>query len=181
MSYSEYEDLFIKCQNTAPYNMFLYDVVNSRNELDNKSRNKILELLFNVYERIQKIEKEEKRKILHTSKELIKTKLVQYVKNNELCNKIEFEKKPFREDLQEPFAINGDMFGFTILRGTMTEKEIDGIFEEEKESLKIIQQFHKANGFYETDKYEEGNKLYFRGYCMQQLEKDSKRESEIER
>ena len=39
-----------------------------------------------------------------------------------------------------------DMLGFTILRGTMTEKEIDGIFEEEKKSLKIIQQFHKANG-----------------------------------
>ena len=181
MGYSEYEDLFIKCQDTAPYHMFLYDVVNSRNELDNRTRSKILELLFNVYERIQRIEKKENKKILHTSNELIKTKLVQYLENNELCNKIEFERRPLRGDLEEPFAINGDMYGFTILRGTMTVKEIDDIFEEEKKNLKIIHEFHKANGFYETDKYEEGNKLCFRGYCMQQLEKESKREDEIER
>ena len=47
----------------------------------------------------------------------------------------------------------------------------------------IKRDFHKANGYYETDNYEEADKLYFRGYCIQQLEKLSKKKNleDIER
>ena len=52
---------------------------------------------------------------------------------------------------------------------------------QEKKKLNITQKFHKANGYYETDEYEKGNELYFRGYCIQQLEEMSKQEIDIER
>lgn len=96
----------------------------------------------------------------------------------------ELEKeKGARADLLEPFYLAGDLFGFTIQRGTLTPGQIDLIFEREKRKLNITHDFHKANGYYETDDYEKGNKLYFRGYCIQQLEEISKNKTvdELER
>ena len=120
--------------------------------------------------------------ILHKSDDLYYGKL----KKDQEGYKIEYpERKLPREDLLEPFLVAGDLMGFTIKRGTLNSKQVDYIFEQKKKELGINYSFHKANGFYETDKWEEGAEKYFRGYCIQQLEENSKieekKQEELER
>jgi len=184
MSYSEYKDLFDKAQEKGSYHMFIYDVVNSKNTLAKKDRSDILKLLFTVYSRLERIEEIEQRSILHKSSQLIRGKLkkkiengIEYYEYDHLSGKDLETGKAYNE---EPFNMIGDLYGFTIERNSLTAEQVDAIFEEEKVKLNIQQEFHKANGFYETDKYEEGDKLYFRGYCMQQLEEMSKQGKELD-
>ena len=122
---------------------------------------------------------------MHRNKNLVQGKLkVEKTENGEVY-KFDYTglQKDIMErpDLLEPFYLAGDLYGFTIERGTLTEEQIDQIFEQEKKKLNIAQKFHKTNGYYETDEYEKGNELYFRGYCIQQLEEMSKQEKDIER
>ena len=188
MSYKEYIDLFKKAQIDGQYHMFVYDVVNSREELTIKERGKILKLIFEVYQKIEQLEEKEQRSILHRSKNLIQGKLkVEKSKCEGEIYKFDYsglqKNKEARPDLLEPFYLAGDLYGFTIQRGTMNQGQVDYLFEREKEKLGIKHEFHKANGYYETDKYDEADKLYFRGYCIQQLEKLSKEKkvNDIER
>ena len=122
---------------------------------------------------------------MHRNKNLIQGKLKIEKTENGVIYKFDYTglQKDIMErpDLLEPFYLAGDLYGFTIERGALTEEQIDQIFEQEKKKLNIAQKFHKANGYYETDEYEKGNELYFRGYCIQQLEEMSKKENGIER
>lgn len=182
MSYTEYKDMFKKCQNTAPYHLFIYDVVKSRNIVDNARQSNLIHLLFAVYEELERIEKTNNINILHKNENLYYAKM----KKDENSYRIQFPKeKTIRADLLEPFLLSGDLIGFTIERNSLNSEQIDYIFEQKKKDLGINYSFHKANGFYETDKYEEGNTKYFRGYCIQQLEENSKsnkkEQEEIER
>ena len=83
------------------------------------------------------------------------------------------------------WEISGDLIRFTIKRNLLNAEQVDYIFEQKKKELGINYFFHKTNGFYETDKWKEGNKKYFRGYCTQQLEENSKikkiEQEEVER
>ncbi len=67
MSTFEYNDLYLKCQNTGKYHMFIFDIVNSKN-MDNISRQqaqiKMIELMNKIYETIEQIEKTTSKKIL---------------------------------------------------------------------------------------------------------------------
>ena len=186
MSYEGYEDLFEKAQISGQYHLFIYDIVNSRKGITQEERGRIVKLIFQVYQRIEELEEREHRSILHRNKILSQGKLE--IKNTENGDIYDFDytglppKKIMRRpDLLEPFYLAGDLYEFTIERGTLTAEQIDQIFEQEKKKLNITQEFHKANGYYETDEYDKGDKLYFRGYCIQQLEKMSKKEKEIER
>lgn len=184
MGYREYKDMFYKAQKNGKYHMFVYDIANSRKGFTVEERISVLRLIFNVYERIEKIEKAENRTILHRSEDLVECKLKRKIENGVETyiydHSAEVNARFQRADLYEPFYLLGDLYGFTIERGSLTEDQIDTIFEEEKTKLGIKQEFHKSNGFYETDKYEEGSELYFRGYCIQQLEEIGKIEKEID-
>lgn len=143
MSYIEYEDMFIKCQKYAPYQLFVWDMKNSRNCID-KDRNAKLKLLIDlVYLEIKNIEKKSNTKILHDP---VKERL----------------------DLENPFCLF-DTIGFSINRDTMDNDEVDFLFNYIKDKLNINYEFHSSNGYYETDDYNLGNKLYFRGYCIANL------------
>ena len=171
MSYYEYKSLFDRCQKDAPYHLFVYDMVNSRQVKDmNKRQSDVARLLFAVYEEIKKLEKQTNKIILHRSKDLQYCKL----KKEDGKYKIQRPENIERGDLLEPFVILGDLIGFTIERGTLNPLQVDYIFEQKKKELGLNYSFHKANGFYETDKWEEADQKYFRGYCIQQLEEISK-------
>lgn len=181
MSYKEYIDLFKKAQIDGQYHMFVYDIINSRKNLTTEERGKIVKLIFEVYKRIEEIEEKEHRSILHKSKNLIQGKIKKQKTENGEIYEFDYtyliKDKRLRADLLEPFYLVGDLYGFTIQRGTLNQEQVDYIFEKERKKLGIKHRFHKANGYYETDKYEEANTKYFRGYCIQQLEKLSKKQN----
>ena len=156
MSTFEYNDLFLKCQETGLYHMFVFDIVDSK-KLDPKQANwrmiSQIRLILNMYRRLQEKELLENKKILVFEEEF--THLGEERKN---C----FGFK------QEPFVL-GDLIGLTVYRGSITREEILKIYEEEKEYLQIPFDFHIADGYYETNNYEEGNEKYFRGYCIDLL------------
>lgn len=68
------------------------------------------------------------------------------------------------------FFQHGDLFGFVTLRGY--KKIVEELINQEFKDFKY--DLHYNNGNYETDNWVEGNKKYYFGYCIQQLEKDSK-------
>lgn len=177
MSYDEYKSLFDKCQKEAPYHLFVYDMINSRQVKDmHKRQSDMARLIFAVYGEIENIEKQTQKIILHRSKDLKYCKL----KNKDGIYEVQYPGNIKRADLLEPFVLSGDLMGFTIERGTLSPLQVDYIFEQKKKELGLNYSFHKANGFYETDKWEEADKKYFRGYCIQQLEQNSKLNDKVQ-
>lgn len=154
MSTYEYNDLFLKCQDTAPYHVFTFDIKNSRKIMDGEVKIKSLKLISMIYKAIQKKEKEENKKILFFGEGY--TTLEEVVRPN--C----FGYK------QEPFML-GDLIGFTVYRDSISREEVLKIFNESKKTLEIDFEFHLADGYYETDDYAEGVNKYFRGYCIDLL------------
>ena len=65
-----------------------------------------------------------------------------------------------------------------IYRDNLDEETIYHIYEYYKKILCIDFDFHIANGYYETNDYNLGNKLYFRGYCMDLLSTLHKKETQ---
>lgn len=70
----------------------------------------------------------------------------------------------------------GDMCGFVTIAGY--NKLVESIISEEFKDFEYP--YHYATGLYDTDLWEEGNKKYYFGYCIQQLENISK-ENNIEK
>lgn len=176
MSYTEYYDFFEKCQDTAPYHLFVFDVVGSKkiyNEDGENYLSKITLLIDTLYKKIENIEKIQNRQILHRGQYLYRPTL----EKTEDEKGIFYFAKPatkkdnqiFRQDLSDPFRIIGDMIGLTILRDTLKIEEMYALFDQTKEELNIPYDFHYANGFYETDDYGEGATKLFRGYAIQML------------
>lgn len=156
MSWYDYNDMFDKAQREGKYHLFVFDLKGSRKA--GHYQPYISLLLYGSYFAIKNLEKERNIKILHT---------------NPIFNKGD------RGDLLEPFFFSGDLFGFTIIRGTLTEGEVYNLFKIVKDELNIKYEFHYDNGFYETDNYIEGNNKYFRGYCMQYLEHRAKNRKDV--
>ena len=67
--------------------------------------------------------------------------------------------------MHEPF-IFADTFGFTAYRDSISSEEVLFLYQKCKKELNIDFDFHIKDGYYETNKYEEGNKLFFRGYLI---------------
>lgn len=181
MSYTEYSDMFQKCQSTAPYHLFTYDMVNSKENCSSKRNSDLILLLFHVYQAISTLEEKSSIPILHRSKGLTSSKLEAHKQGNETFYMLSPLANITRKDLLEPFLINGDTIGFTILRNSLTESQVDTIFEQQKKKLNMPYEFHKANGYYETDDWSQGNCKYFRGYCICELCYAHKNKNEIER
>ncbi len=159
MSYNEYNDMFIKCQNAGPYKLYAYDVKGSRNLRDPNLVPNLYKLILLVMSKIRILETE--HKILYDKDDLI------YYGSTVPC---------IDGNIREPMLV-GDAIAFTVYRDSITDEVVDKIFEESKNELGINYEFHKANGYYETNNWSEGNKKYFRGYCFALLTEGHKSEN----
>ena len=159
MSTHEYNDLFLKCQETGIYHVFTFDIKGSKKMTYNgnnerlEAQYKIIELAIMMYEIIQKKELKENKKILVFESEF--TKL-----GEPRLNVFGYKQEPF---------LFGDLIGFTVYRDTITNDEVIEIFNKCKKALNINFEFHISDGYYETNNYEEGKEKYFRGYLIDLL------------
>lgn len=187
MSYHEYYDYYEKCQATAPYHLFTFDIVNSKNLANEGDINYIFNislLIYTLYKKIEEIEKKQNKQILHRSPYISHPTLEKYKENLFYLKEpiLPHEKKLLqRTELCEPFQICGDLVGLTILRDTLTENEIYTLFDQTKEELNIPYDFHYANGYYETDDYGEGATKLYRGYLIPMLGNQHKKDSPIKK
>lgn len=156
MSTLEYIDMFTERQNKGNYHMFSFDIICSQKmepETRKQAQIKMIKLMNKIYNEIKQIEKISKTKILVMNIDGI----VPYEKSKQVMHKFGM--------LFEPW-IFGDTFGFTIYRNSLPKEIILSIYEKYKQELKINFDFHIADGYYETNKWEEGSELFFRGYCL---------------
>lgn len=155
MSSFEYVDLFLKTQTSGRFHMFTFDIVNSK-KMDSCARwlaqQKMINLMLKIYNHIENIEIETNRKIL-----MMEEEIVLYGEYDNMKNKFGL--------LMEPFVF-GDTFGFTIYRDSLTYEEIINIYKYYKEELNIKFEFHIKDGYYDTNDWCRGNKLFFRGHCI---------------
>lgn len=156
MSTYEYTDMFIERQDKGKYHMFVFDIVSSK-KLDTETRRKgqiqMEKLMINIYNEIKQIEELSQTKILVTDIDGI----VPYEEQQKVMHKFGM--------LFEPWIL-GDTFGFTIIKDSLPKDVILAIYEKYKQELSIPFDFHLADGYYETNKWEEGTELFFRGYCI---------------
>ena len=165
MSTFEYNDLFLKCQETGKYHVFIFDIVESKKMNPEKryaAQIKIIELISMVYKKIEIKQIKENKKILVFEDGF--TKLGERMKK-------EFGYK------QEPFLL-GDLIGLTVYRDTISSDEVINIFNNCKKILNVDFDFHMADGYYETNNWNEANNKYFRGYCIDLLSKLHKPDNE---
>ena len=159
MSTNEYNDLFLKCQNTGKYHVFTFDIVGSK-KMSSITRQiaqyKLVKLNLLMYQEIENIEKKENKKILVFEEDFTRYGEERKVRKNVFGFK------------QEPFLI-GDLIGFTVYRDTMTRDEVIKIYEKLRKELDIDFEMHLADGYYETNNWIEGKEKYFRGYCIDLL------------
>lgn len=154
MSTFEYNDLYLKCQDTGIYHMYIFDIIGSRNMTSpyrRETQNKMIKLMTRMYKTIEKIEKTTGKKILVFDDDFVTYKSGKEHKG------FGFKREPF---------LFGDTFGFTIYRDSLDKDIIYYIYEYYKELLKIDFDFHIADGYYETNDYSKCCTEYFRGYCM---------------
>lgn len=156
MSTYEYTDMFIERQDKGKYHMFVFDIIGSK-KLDLNIRGnaqiQMEQLMIKIYNEIKQIEENSQTKILVMDIDDI----VPYKERKKANNKPGM--------LFEPWIL-GDTFGFTIYRDSLPKEVILSIYEKYKQELSIPFDFHIADGYYETNKWEEGSELFFRGYCL---------------
>lgn len=165
MSTFEYNDLYLKCQDTAKYHMFVFDIVESKRMSKEErviAQNKMIKLMTRIYKTIEKIQETTNRKIL-----VFEEDFVAYESGKDF--------KGFGLKI-EPFLF-ADTFGFTIYRDSLDKDVIYYIYEYFKKSLDIDFEFHVQNGYYETNDFVEGIYKYFRGYCIDILSNLHKKET----
>ncbi|MFA5603784.1 MAG: hypothetical protein WDA12_02895 [Bacilli bacterium] len=177
MSSIEYYDMFCESQHDKSlYKMYVYDVVNSRH-IEEKFHYKNFILISYVMKEISIVEKARNIKILYDGNDLIHRdvykKLPDDISNILMDNNYKIKENPLiktasRADMIEPIIL-GDAIAFTVYNNTITDYEVDAIFEESKRKLNINYNFHKISGCYNTNDYVLGGKILFRGYCFQIL------------
>ena len=154
MSTFEYNDLYLKCQDTGKYHMFVFDIVDSKKMLKQEriiAQNKMIKLINRIYKTIEKIQETTNRKIL-----VFEDDFVTY-KSGKNYKGFGFKQEPF---------LFADTVGFTIYRDSLDKNVIYYIYEYFKKTLEIDFEFHVVDGYYETNDFCEGRTKYFRGYCM---------------
>ena len=165
MSTYEYNDLYLKCQDTGIYHVFVFDIKDSK-KMDIKTRclaeEKMIDLMLRVYNAILNIEKITDRKIL-----VFEDDFVSYDSHRDYRG---FGVK------REPFLF-ADTFGFTIYRDSLDKDIVYNIFSYYKNLLEIDFEFHMSDGYYETNDYCLGGTKYFRGYCIDLLSTLHKKET----
>ena len=157
MSYNEYNDMFLKCQDTGKYHVFTFDIVGSK-KMDYKTRYETQLLLFELaglmYLKLRSIEKRKQKSIL--------------MYDDRFRNMFDTRLPSINGITQEPL-IFGDMFAITVYRDSITKKEMLDLFNSCKKLIGLACDFHYADGYYETNEWSEGKNKYYRGYCIQLL------------
>ena len=171
MAFQDYYDLYLLAQENSNslYYVVSFDVIGSKlMPLDKRAKltNNMLIIIKYVY-----------NKLLMKEKEL----------NKQVVIKDERFYTPW--DPRASYMINGnysdpsvlgDRFAFTVLRYTVTKEEIIELVNICKKELNMDEEFHIADGYYETNEYGEGNTKLFRGYCLQILGNFHKQEVQKE-
>lgn len=169
---NEYDDLFLKCQDTGIYHVFVFDVVNSK-KMDKEQRRKtqyqLILLMSKMYKSLLDLEKKLGTKIL-----VFEEDFVSYFDKEIQLNGFGLKMEPF---------LFGDMFGFTVYRDCIDDNFIYSLFNKYKQELNIDIDFHINDGYYETNDYNLGSSKYFRGYCISLLSNmhKQKRREELEK
>lgn len=165
MSTYEYNDLYLKCQDTGIYHVFIFDIKDSK-KMDRKTRcdalEKSIKLMVRIYNTVYRIERSTGRKILVIDDDFVSYKSQKDYKGFGL------KKEPF---------LFADTFGFTIYRDSLDKDIIYYIYQYYKELLGIDFDYHIADGYYETNDYGMGGVKYFRGYCIDLLSTIHKKET----
>ena len=160
MSTFEYNDLFLKAQEIGQYHVFTFDIIDSK-KMDSikrkEAQKKIIELIYLIYDSIKYLEVIKNQKIL--------------VFENDFIYGFPFntEKPKFIFGYKyEPFLLS-DVIGFTVYRDSISVNDVLLLFEDLKKQLDIDFDFHCANGYYETNNWNEAHEKYFRGHCIDML------------
>ena len=162
MAYEEYFDLYLEAQkkDDAPYYMVSFDVIGSQQMTAEEN--------IKMHENHTIIMKYVYAKLLESEKAL----------NRQVVIKDDRFFKPWEPrvsgwtwngNYMDPFSI-GDCFQFTVFRDTVSKDQIIEWVNECAKELNMNEQFHIADGYYETNDYGEGGTKFFRGYCIQTLE-----------
>ena len=162
MSWEEYKELAERAQLRGTKHMFVLDLKGSRLKYkeDSGYMQKLNNLLECVYKEIKEKEKKDNKRILHRSKHL--------------------NKEGISADTREPIFFLGDLLVFTVIRGSISREEVYKIIKEVKGRLNMLDyEFHYADGYYETNEYSKGGKLFYRGYCIGYLENKAKKKTEL--
>ena len=161
MAYDEYLDLYIAAQENpnAKYYVVSFDVIDSKKMPSEARRNLQLDIetiMKYVYEKLLEKEKELNREIV--------------IKDDRFIRPWDNKSPSYNGNFIDP-SIFGDNFQFTVLRGTVSKDEIIELVNEIKRKLNFNVEFHISDGYYETNEYAEGGTKFYRGYCLQTLER----------
>lgn len=162
MAYEEYFDLYLLAQekSDAPYYIVSFDVANSKSmkaEESIRMHKNINVIVKYVYNKLIEFEKELKKQIVIKDERFFKPWAYSYFKGN------------WNGNYMDPFVF-GDCFQFTVLRDTISKDQIIKLVNECKDKLEMKESFHIADGYYETNNYDEALDKFYRGYCIQTLE-----------
>lgn len=155
----KYYDIYLLAQKNldALYYVVSFDIVNSK-LLSPKERYQaqinIIMIVKYVYDKLLESEKKLNKQVVLKDK--------RFVRPWDIKNK-------YNGNFIDPL-IFGDSFSFTVMRDTVTKDEIVNLVNKCKESINMKENFHIADGYYETNEYEEGNRILYRGYCLQILQ-----------
>lgn len=160
-----YLDLFIDNQGKGKYQMFTFDIKDSKGMTSEKrllAQYQIIELIERIYFDLRELEKLLDKQIL-----------IDREGYGNLFDKI-VNDFAFR---YEPFVF-GDVVGITILYDSINPRVILDLFKKNKKEIGIDFKFHVAFGNYETDDYGFGGHIAFRGYALEILSNLHKSEYE---
>lgn len=162
MAYEEYLDLYLLAQEKkdAPYYMVSFDVANSKLFSDEEN--------IHMHENINVIVKYVYNKLIETEKELNKQIVIKDERFVKPWGYIH-SKGNWNGNYMDPF-IFGDCFQFTVLRDTVSKDQIVKWVNECKNKLNMKEKLHVADGYYETNNWDEAGTKFYRGYCIQTLE-----------
>ena len=162
MAYEEYFDLYLLAQekNDAPYYIVSFDIANSKflSGEENRRMHKNIDVIVKyVYNKLLEIEKKLNKQVVIKDKRFIKPW------------EIGVSRWSGNGNYHDPF-ICGDCFQFTVLRDTVSKKQLIQWVNECKDKLNMKEKLHVADGYYETNEWSERNSKFYRGYCIQTLE-----------
>lgn len=160
MAYQEYFDLYLSAQNNpeAPYYVVSFDTVNSK--IMTEEERAILQRNINII--VQYVYNK-----LCDSEDKLQKEVV--IKDKRFIRPWDFKATNWNRTFIDPL-IYGDTFQFTVLRDTISKEKIIEWVNTCMEHLCMEEDFHIADGYYETNEYNEGNTKFYRGYCLQTLE-----------
>lgn len=160
MSYKEYFDMFYATQKIdCPYRVFMFDVVNSRNQEQ------------------YKLQFEKHHECMEYVADLLEMESV--VSGREVLLKDEFNKREtngievLNGNLKNPMRL-GDMVAYFVHNGSITTERMLELFSQGLNQYDINYPFHFSTGVYETNDYGEGGTKLYKGYMAHILEELSK-------